>query len=95
MNTTIYVVIENGNAYPDAYESYHAALTAVIEKYAERVEEEIKNGDDSCWSIPVEEHLCGTTYLYIEKAIHINIHRFSLPARGPVKLSGAAGIYND
>ncbi len=90
----IYIVIENGEPYLDAYESYHAAVTGVIEKYADQVEEELQNGEYSCWSIPHEEHAYGVTYLYIEKAIHINIHRFYLPARGPVKLVGAAGIYN-
>jgi hypothetical protein len=90
----IYIVIENGDAYPDAYESYHAAVTSVIEKYADEVEQELQNGEYSCWSIPVQEDNQGTTYLYIEKGIHIYIHRFYLPARGPVKLVGAAGIYN-
>lgn len=63
----IYVVIENGKAYPDAYKTYKEAVDAVKEKHVDDLE-------NDCNELDVEEE--RVTYLYIEKGIHIYIHRY-------------------
>ena len=72
--TVIYVVIENGDPYPSAYTSFVAASEAVKTKYRETVEEQIAEGG-TCSEIDVPENTSGTTYLYVEKGIHIYIYR--------------------
>jgi hypothetical protein len=63
----IYVVIENGEAYPDPYKTYKEAVDAVKQKHADEL-------DNECNEVDVEEK--AITYLYIEKGIHIYIHRY-------------------
>ena len=38
----IYIVVENGEEYPDAYINYKSAVKAVKEKHREYIEERIK-----------------------------------------------------
>jgi hypothetical protein len=79
----VYVVIENGDPYPIAYTSYASAYAAVKENYGEFVQEEMDNLDEGiisvCSLIDVPENtLTGKTYLYIEKDIHIYIHKLPI-----------------
>ncbi len=75
-----YVVIENGEAYPEAYKTYAAAVAAVKEKNREALEDHIKQ----CSLEDIEAILAyinvpegeNKTDLYIEKGINIIIHKF-------------------
>jgi hypothetical protein len=73
----IYVVIENGNPYDSAYTTFASALLAVQETHKETIEEQLKeaNGEPICSDIDVPEDTTGKTYMYIEKGIHIYIHK--------------------
>ena len=85
--TKVYAVVENGELYPVLYSSYESAREAVITKYAaelrdEREDVEEMNDPDYKMASDVdvdENEETGTTYLYIEKGIHINIQRYNVP----------------
>ena len=71
----MYVVIENGDPYPNAYTSFTSAVETVKVKYKE-VAEELREADGSiCSEVDVPENTKGPTYLYIEKGIHIYIYK--------------------
>jgi len=80
----VYIVIENGEAYPEAYMKYASAVKAVKEKYRTYLEERIQELHDldmieqTLADINVPEHPDGMTRLYIEKGINITIHRYNL-----------------
>ena len=76
----MYIVIENGLPYPNIYTSYISAASSVQEKYKEIIEEEIREaeGYPICSEIDVPEDKSGTTYLYVEKGIHIYIYRLEI-----------------
>lgn len=77
----VYIVVENGNPYPIAYKSFECASAVVKEKYKERIEEERieLGGYGMCSEIDVPENvLTNKTYLYIEKEIHIYIHKLPI-----------------
>ncbi len=74
----VYIVIENGTAYPKAYRSFDSAVADVKEKHAETIAEQLleADGDSICSDLDVPENtLTGTTYLYVEKGINIYIHK--------------------
>lgn len=76
----IYVVIENGDPYPVAYTTYDQAVMAVKLKHKEYLEKEKQWEDEngveySINEVDVPEEKEGPSYLYIEKEIHIEIHR--------------------
>jgi hypothetical protein len=75
--SSVYVVIENGEPYKNVYTSYASAAAAVKEKYAEEIAEQIREmgGYPICSDIDVPEAVTGTTYLYVEKEIHIYIYK--------------------
>ena len=82
----VYVVVENGELYPVLYSTYESARKAVTTKYAAELRdewEEVKEMNDPDYqmasSIVDENEETGTTYLYIEKGIHINIQRYNVP----------------
>ena len=77
MGLHIYVVIENGDPYPLAYMNYTAAVDAVKLKHKEAIEEELKEneGFPGCNEVDVPEAAQGPSRLYIEKGIHIEIHK--------------------
>ena len=84
--TTIYVVVENGEFYPGYYSSYESARDAVTTKYKAQLTlewEEAKDLNDPDFQmaseVDVDENETGTTYLYIERGIHILIQRYSVP----------------
>jgi hypothetical protein len=77
---SVYIVIENGEPYPKAYESYENAAADVREKYKGLLETELEECDGyrNLMASDVyleEDKSSGKTYLYIEKGIHIYIHR--------------------
>jgi hypothetical protein len=84
----IYVVVENGEAYPAAYTNYAAAAAAAKEKHKELLEEWIREVrylegvEHILRNINVAEDVkTGTTLLYIEKGINIYIHRLPIVSR--------------
>ena len=78
----IYIIIENGEPYPEAYKNYASAVKAVKGRYKTYLEEQIRELHDLdlieeiLADINVPEHPEGMTRLYIEKGIHITIHRY-------------------
>jgi hypothetical protein len=73
----VYVVIENGYAYPCAYTSYDKAAEAVRAKYKQVIEDDIewKEGMHSVNDLFTPESPTGMSKMYVEKGIHIEIHR--------------------
>lgn len=75
----VYIVIENGDPYLVAYTTYAAAVAAVKLKHREAIEEELRwieeNSQPGCNEVDVPENASGLSRLYIEKGIHIEIHR--------------------
>ena len=79
--TKVYVVLENGELYPELYSSYEAARAAVLHNYVETLEEQRSDcaewGGMMCSKVDVEENKeTGTTTLYVEKEIYITIQRY-------------------
>ena len=76
----VYTIVENGDAYPLAFTTYKQAVNAVKAKHKERLDEDEERsnenqGETSCNEIDVPEAKERITRLYIEKGIHIEIHR--------------------
>jgi len=90
LSETVYIVLENGELYPNAYSTYELARQAVLTKYAdilraERAEFEgwgksagYKNKYMSS-TVDIDENKSGTTELYIEREINITIQRYTVP----------------
>ena len=84
----VYVVLENGIVYPEAYSTYNLAFAAVQKKYPYEYEEskyEREHPEDSSPAhelYGVKEDKSGTTKLYIEKGINIVISKLSVKAVG-------------
>ena len=85
----VYIVIENcydelpgGGVFPTTYATFEEAKAAVIGKYQDELQRQTEEiGDDSTMkSVDVPESNTGYTYIYIEKEIHIYIHK--LPVNG-------------
>jgi hypothetical protein len=76
----VYVVIENGDPYPVAYKRYNEAVAAVKLKHKEEIEEDLKYAEygESIHEVDVPESKEGYSKLYIEKGIHIEIHKLPL-----------------
>jgi hypothetical protein len=77
----VYVIIENGKPYPIAYKSFECASTVVKEKHKDTYMEQIREADGGsiCTELDVPENiLTNKTYLYIEKEIHIYIHKLPI-----------------
>jgi hypothetical protein len=78
---SVYVVIENGEPYENVYTSFASAAATVKERHAETIAEQIKEaeGYPICSDIDVPEDIVtGKTYWYIEKGIHIYIHKLPI-----------------
>ena len=81
---TLYVVLENGELYPNLYYSYEAAREAVLDKHVETLDDERSEcaewGGRMASQVDVEENTeTGTTNLYVEKEIFITIQRYNVP----------------
>lgn len=81
----IYIVVENGEAYPNAYKNYKSAVKVVKEKHKEYLEEQIKelhylyDIESVLADINVPENIeTGISRLYIEKGINIVIHKLHI-----------------
>ena len=81
----IYIVIENGESYSDAYASFSDAVRAVKERHQESLVAQIKEVGDlySIESIlsdinTSEDTVSGRTHLYVEKGINIIIHKLTI-----------------
>jgi len=83
----VYVVVENGELYPEIYSSYESARKAVTTKYAAQLREEweevkeMNDPDFQMASVIVDESDTGRTELYIEKGINIIVQRYNVPAK--------------
>lgn len=71
----IYIVVENTEAYPEAYATYSLVMEAVKKRHKTYLESGIMV--DSVFD--VEESASGFTRLYIEEGVYINIYK--LPVR--------------
>lgn len=74
----VYVVIENGDPYLVAYETFESAVAVVKANYKETIDEQLREADgyDICSDLNVpEDKVTGKTYLYVEKGIHIYIYK--------------------
>ncbi len=89
LSETVYVVLENGELYPNIYSTYELAREAVITKYAYELREEReefeewgkKSGLSMASQVDIDENQSGTTNLYIEREINITIQRYSVPEK--------------
>jgi len=70
----VYVVIENGDAYPCAYTTYDKAAEAVRAKYKQVIDDDT-DGIYSVNDLFTPESPTGISKMYVEKGIHIEIHR--------------------
>lgn len=90
---SVYVIIENGEPYSNAYYTYAAAVKAVNEKYKDEVATQIKaNPDDKdvfLADMNPAEDASGKTELFMEfqKDISIFIHKLPVVARGGTRRS--------
>ena len=75
---SIYIVIENGTPYPVAYLTYVDATNAVKGRYAKCIEADIEECGTTESVIDAPEDSAGVTRLYVEKEIHIEIHRLPI-----------------
>jgi hypothetical protein len=78
----IYIIVENGVPYPFAYKTYADCIWAVKSKHFQYLEEQIKDLyhldfiETLLADINVPENTeTNITKLYIEKGIHIMIHK--------------------
>jgi len=78
----IYIIVENGEAYPAAYTKYESAVAAVKAKHKTYIEEQIKmleyleDVESMLKDINVPENITtGISLLYIEKGINIIIQK--------------------
>ena len=75
----VYVIIENGVPYPNAYICFEKAILAVKAVHAEEINRQLEeaNGDyPICSDLDVPEDTAkGITYLYVEKGINIEVHK--------------------
>lgn len=78
-----YIVVENGEAYPEAYKTYASAVAAVKEKHRETLEDQINEVRrlEDVESILAEVNRpegAKQTHLYVEKGINIIIQKVSV-----------------
>ena len=75
----VYVVIENGDPYPCVYTTYDAAAKAVRTNHKQAIDQDLfwkdENGMHSINVLFAPESSTGITQMYVEKGIHIEIHR--------------------
>lgn len=75
----VYVVIENGEAYPNAYKTYADVLKVVNNKHKAELDRQLDENpefrDEILGSVNPKEDMSGRTLLYIEKGIEIMVHK--------------------
>jgi len=90
----VYVVIENGEPYAEAYASYALAQAAVKVKWDEEVQRQREEEGDvpnPVSDIDLPEDPSGETYLYVEKGNHIRVYRMPVKATGGGKRKSRRG----
>ena len=78
---SVYIVVENGKPYNVAFTTFDSATAAVKEKHRDTYLEQLREADGGsiCTELDVPENkLTGKTYLYVEKGIHIYIHKLPI-----------------
>jgi hypothetical protein len=81
-----YVVVEYGDEfrgpYPTLYTSYEQAAAAVKAKHKEELDRQTAemDGEPIASEVDVPENPSGTTDLYVEKGISIEIHKLPVKA---------------
>ena len=81
--SAVYIIVENGEPYNLAYQTFESAVAAVKAKYKEVVDEELREADGHpiCSELDTpEDKITGKTYLYVEKGIHIYIYNLPVLA---------------
>ena len=87
----VYVVVENsdqeppgGGLYPTAFKTFEEAKAFAIGNYQVELDQQTEElGDNSAMQdVDVPESETGITNLYIEKGIHIYIHKISVKFSG-------------
>jgi len=73
----VYVLIES-EVNPVAFANFADAKASVLERYREELDIEKAQGYPMASDVDVEESATGVTYLYIEKGIHIYIHKLCI-----------------
>ena len=75
----VYVILENGEAYPSAYTTYAAAVRVVNEKHQDELNRQIEENpeykDEIVADVNPPENPDGLTSLFIEKETRILIHK--------------------
>jgi hypothetical protein len=79
----VYIVIENsdnappgGGVFPTTYMTFEEAKASAIGKYQDEIDRQTEEGHTSARNdVDVSESETGCTTLYIEKGIHIYIHK--------------------
>jgi hypothetical protein len=90
---SVYVIIENGIPYSNAYHTYAAAVTVANEKHSEELNRQIaaspEDKDEILANMNPKEGAGGETELFMEfqKDIRIMIHRLPVVARGGTRRS--------
>ena len=81
----VYIIVQNGDAYPDAYTTYASAVYAVKIKNREILEEDMREAgsfesiERILSDVNVPENIQNNiTYLYIEKGINIKIYKLPI-----------------
>ena len=77
----VYVIIENGEPYKVAYGSFESAVAVVKSTHKEEIERQNAeaNGHPICSHLDTPENkVTGSTYLYVEKGIHIYIYKLPI-----------------
>ena len=78
----IYIIVENGEPYPNSYTSYETALKVINDKHKEELDRQIDEMPDYKNQIledmnPVENE-DGKTSLYIEKGLYIYVYKLDM-----------------
>jgi len=79
--SAVYVIIENGDPYPIAYTTFESAVAVVKAKHKEEIDRQLAEADGYpiCSELDTPENkVTGETYLYVEKGIHIRIHKLPI-----------------
>ena len=80
MISHVYIVVENGEAYQQAYSTYEYASNVVKIKYKDIIDDDLKISKECCCNPCCEVNVAenqetGITKLYIEKEIYITIYK--------------------
>ena len=79
---SVYVIVENGESYPNVYTTYVSAVKAVNDKHRDELNNQIleipDEKEDILRKVNPPEDISGQTYLYVEKGINITIYKLRI-----------------